>query len=76
MSRLLSTLALIWRLARPYFVSEDRWAGRIPIPEDVITNLAFGGDDGRTIYVTAGKTLFTTRVATPGQVAWPKWKQP
>ena len=48
--------------------------GRIPIPEDVITNLAFGGDDGRTIYVTAGKTLFTTRVATPGQVAWPKWK--
>ena len=29
MSRLLSTLALIWRLARPYFFSEDRWAGRI-----------------------------------------------
>jgi vitamin B12/bleomycin/antimicrobial peptide transport system ATP-binding/permease protein len=27
-SRLLSTLALIWRLARPYFFSEDRWAGR------------------------------------------------
>ncbi len=29
MSRLLSTLATIWRLARPYFVSEDRWAGRV-----------------------------------------------
>ncbi len=28
MSRLLSTLAIIWRLARPYFSSEDRWAGR------------------------------------------------
>jgi putative ATP-binding cassette transporter len=28
-SRLLSTLAIIWRLARPYFFSEDRWAGRI-----------------------------------------------
>ena len=28
MSRLLSTLALIWRLARPYFFSEDRRAGR------------------------------------------------
>jgi len=27
-SRLLSTLALIWRLARPYFFSEDRRAGR------------------------------------------------
>jgi vitamin B12/bleomycin/antimicrobial peptide transport system ATP-binding/permease protein len=27
-SSLLRTLATIWRLARPYFVSEDRWAGR------------------------------------------------
>ena len=29
MSRLLSTLAIIFRLARPYFFSEDRWAGRV-----------------------------------------------
>jgi len=28
-SRLFRTLATIWRLARPYFVSEDRWAGRV-----------------------------------------------
>jgi putative ATP-binding cassette transporter len=28
-SRLLSTLAIIWRLARPYFFSEDRFAGRL-----------------------------------------------
>ena len=28
MSRLVSTLAIICRLARPYFFSEDRWAGR------------------------------------------------
>jgi putative ATP-binding cassette transporter len=28
-SRLLSTLAIIWRLAHPYFFSEDRWPGRI-----------------------------------------------
>ena len=28
-SRLVSTLAIIWRLARPYFFSEDRWAGRV-----------------------------------------------
>jgi len=46
---------------------------RIPIHEDVLTNLAFGGTDGRTIYITAGKTLFTTRVAIPGQVAYPTW---
>ncbi len=48
--------------------------GRIPIGEDVITNLAFGGRDGRTLYVTAGKTLFRTRVGVPGQVAYPKWE--
>ena len=29
MSRLVSTLATIWRLARPYFFSDDRWAGRV-----------------------------------------------
>jgi vitamin B12/bleomycin/antimicrobial peptide transport system ATP-binding/permease protein len=28
-SRLFTTLATIWRLARPYFVSEDRLAGRV-----------------------------------------------
>lgn len=47
--------------------------GRIPVTEDVVTNLAFGGNDGRTIYITAGKSLFTARVGIPGQVAFPKW---
>ena len=28
MSRLISTLAIVWRIAAPYFRSEDRWAGR------------------------------------------------
>lgn len=49
--------------------------GRIPIHEDRVTNLAFGGADGRTLYITAGKTLFTTRVSVPGQVSWPRWKE-
>ncbi len=53
---------------------EGTLLGRIPVVEDVLTNLAFGGPDGRTIYITAGKSIYTTRVATPGQVAWPKWK--
>lgn len=43
--------------------------GRIPIPEDVITNATFGGDDLRTLYVTAGKALYSIRVNIPGFVA-------
>ena len=42
--------------------------GRIPIPEDVITNVTFGGSDLRTLYITAGKTLFSIRVNVPGFV--------
>jgi gluconolactonase len=38
----------------------------IPIPEDLVTNVAFGGADMKTLYVTAGKTLFRVRVDTPG----------
>ena len=53
---------------------EGELKSRIPIREDVLTNLAFGGADGRTLYITAGKTLFTARVATPGQVAYPAWQ--
>ncbi len=30
----------------------------IPVPEDTITNTAFGGPDNKTLFVTAGKTLF------------------
>ena len=38
----------------------------IPIPEDYITNAAFGGPDMRTLYVTAGKTLFRIRTDVEG----------
>jgi gluconolactonase len=38
----------------------------IPIPEDTITNAAFGGADLRTLYVTAGKTLFSIRTDIEG----------
>ena len=46
--------------------------GRIPIPEDAITNLAFGGPDLKTLYVVAGKTLFSIRVNVAGHVVYPK----
>ncbi|MEO1996685.1 MAG: SMP-30/gluconolactonase/LRE family protein, partial [Planctomycetaceae bacterium] len=42
--------------------------GRIPIPEDVLTNVTFGGSDLRTLYVTAGKTLFQFPVPVAGYV--------
>lgn len=42
--------------------------GRIPIPEDVLTNVTFGGDDLQTLFIAAGKTLFSIRVETPGFV--------
>ena len=38
----------------------------IPIPEDVVTNVAFGGPDLKTLYVVSGKTLFRTHVDIPG----------
>lgn len=41
----------------------------IPIPVDEVTNCAFGGEDLRTLYVTAGGSLWSIRVRTPGYVA-------
>jgi gluconolactonase len=38
----------------------------IPIPEDTITNNTFGGPDMKTLYITAGKTLFKVRTEIPG----------
>jgi gluconolactonase len=38
----------------------------IPIAEDFITNNAFGGADMKTLYVTAGKTLYKVRTDIPG----------
>ena len=38
----------------------------IRIPEDTVTNAAFGGPDLQTLYVTAGKTLFRIRTDITG----------
>jgi gluconolactonase len=56
-----------------YVISpEGKLLGRIPIGEDVITNVAFGGADKKTLYVTAGKTLFKIRTAVAGYSLYPK----
>lgn len=38
----------------------------IPIAEDYITNNAFGGADMKTLYITAGKTLYKVRTDIAG----------
>jgi len=43
----------------------------VPIPRDETTNCAFGGDDLKTLFVTAGGTLWSVRVATAGRPVWP-----
>ena len=40
----------------------------VTIPVDEVTNCAFGDDDLRTLYITAGGTLWSIRVKTPGHV--------
>jgi len=45
---------------------EGKLVGRIPIPEDVITNLAFGGPQRTILYVTAGKSIFTMPLTVAG----------
>lgn len=50
------------------FTPDGQVQGRIPIPEDVLTNVTFGGDDLKTLFIAAGKTLFQVRVAIPGFV--------
>jgi gluconolactonase len=50
-----------------YVIRPDgKLLGRIPIPEDPVTNLTFGGKDKKTLYVTAGKSLFKTRINVSG----------
>jgi gluconolactonase len=43
---------------------------RIPIPRDECTNCALGGDDFKTLFVTAGGTLWAVRLNEPGRTVW------
>jgi len=53
------------------FSPEGKLLQWIPIPRDETTNCAFGGDDLRTVFVTAGCSLWQFRVQTPGRPIWP-----
>ncbi|MDB5579898.1 MAG: transporter ATP-binding protein [Bradyrhizobium sp.] len=43
MSNIRSTLATVWRIAAPYFRSEDKWAGRALLAAVITTELAIVG---------------------------------
>jgi len=43
----------------------------VSIPRDEVTNCTFGGKDMKTLYVTAGGTLWSIRTRTAGRVVWP-----
>ena len=45
--------------------------GFVEVPSDEVTNCAFGGPDRKTLYVTAGGTVYSVRTTTPGRVTWP-----
>ncbi len=53
---------------------EGKLLAFLPVPRDEVTNCAFGGDDLKTLYVTAGGTLCSIRTTTPGRVVWPRAK--
>ena len=50
---------------------QGKLLGRVPIPEDVVTNLAFGGPERKTLYVTAGKSVYMVTVFVEGYALFP-----
>lgn len=44
----------------------------LPVPRDEVTNCAFGGEDLKTLYITAGGAIYSIRTSTPGRVVWPR----
>lgn len=48
--------------------AEGKLLDFVPIPKDEVTNCAFGGADLKTLFITAGGTLWSIRVNTPGRV--------
>jgi gluconolactonase len=69
----------------PPFETADRFKGGIyvfspqgkllrfhPVPVDEVTNCAFGGADRKTLFITAGGTLWSMPVDTPGRLPFEK----
>jgi gluconolactonase len=50
--------------------TEGKLLAFVPVPVDEVTNCAFGDVDLKTLFITAGGTLWSVRMDTPGFVAW------
>jgi gluconolactonase len=67
MNQLRGTSETLVNKAGVYVISpQGKLLKFIPIAEDFITNNAFGGPDMKTLYVTAGKTLYKVRTDVAG----------
>jgi gluconolactonase len=53
---------------------EGKLLAFLAVPLDEVTNCAFGGDDLKTLYITAGGTIYSIRTVSPGWVVWPPKK--
>ena len=55
-----------------YVISpQGELVGRIPVPEDAVTNCTFGGPELKTLFVTAGKQLYAIRMKNSGLLTYP-----
>jgi gluconolactonase len=54
------------------FSPQGKLKGIIKVPEDMVTNCCFGDADLKTLYVTAGKTLWKIRMNVAGRLTWPR----
>lgn len=53
---------------------EGKLLAFLAVPRDEVTNCAFGGEDGKTLFVTAGGSLYAVRTTTAGRLVWPPAK--
>jgi len=44
----------------------------VHVPRDEVTNCTFGGADLRTLYITAGGSLWSIRTKATGSLVWPR----
>ena len=54
------------------FSGEGKFKGLIKVPEDMVTNCCFGDADLKTLYITAGKTLWKVRMKVAGRLVFPR----